>query len=137
MILIVFVLSYLLRVIYDLIDSWSSTSEMTSYKEYMFAVLTCIPFDLLPIFVVLLFHRRNLRQIGYDKLLTYDNVNTLDRGTLTTDNTQDFASNNIDDSCDVQQRKRARSNLGHRNPHSHSFHKETNNNRNSGPLIPD
>ena len=62
-ILIFFVMSYLLRMIYDIsVDTYYS---FESYWDFFLAILTCIPFDIMPIYVVMLFHRRNLHQINY------------------------------------------------------------------------
>ena len=58
-ILFFFSLSYLLRVLYDIYYGFTKRSE--TYANMQIQVLAGIPFDLLPIFVVLLFHRRNLR----------------------------------------------------------------------------
>ena len=63
-ILIFFGMSYLLRVAYDLLIESPIAIKLTTFTIYYFRVVSCIPFDILPIFVVLLFHRRNLRQIN-------------------------------------------------------------------------
>lgn len=63
-ILIFFNMSYLLRVIFEVIVDTNPFTEMDTFIKFMIAIMTCIPFDILPIFVVLLFHRRNLNQIA-------------------------------------------------------------------------
>ena len=59
-ILFFFTLSYLLRVIFD----WSFGFETSghSFTFYVIALITSIPYDLLPLALVLFLHRRNLRQ---------------------------------------------------------------------------
>ena len=64
-ILILFSISYLLRVIYDIFIGFSETDG--TFTSYMIGATTGIPFDLLPIVVVLLFHRHNLRQINLSR----------------------------------------------------------------------
>ena len=61
-ILVLFSISYLLRVIYDAYIGFDDSDG--SYRSYVIGSVTGIPFDLLPIVAVLLFHRHNLRQIG-------------------------------------------------------------------------
>ena len=63
-ILIFFNMSYLLRVIYEVVVDTDSFTEIATFSKFMITVLTAVPFDLLPIYVVLLFHRRNLNQIA-------------------------------------------------------------------------
>ena len=65
-ILIFFNMSYLLRVIYEVVVDTDSFTEIATFSKFMITVLTAVPFDLLPIYVVLLFHRRNLNQITRD-----------------------------------------------------------------------
>ena len=60
-ILVLFSISYLLRVIYDIEIGFVDRDN--SYAVYMIGSWSAIPFDLLPIGVVLLFHRHNLRKI--------------------------------------------------------------------------
>jgi len=60
-ILVLFSISYLLRVIYDLANGF--TEEHDDFTIYLLATFTGVPFDLLPIVVVLFFHRHNLRKI--------------------------------------------------------------------------
>ena len=64
-ILILFSISYLLRVIYDIIVGFSDTNG--TFALYMIGATTGIPFDLLPVVAVLLFHRHNLRQINLSR----------------------------------------------------------------------
>jgi len=61
-ILVLFSISYLLRVIYDAYIGFDDSDG--DYRSYVIGSVTGIPFDLLPIVAVLLFHRHNLRQIG-------------------------------------------------------------------------
>ena len=68
-ILVLFSISYLLRVVYDLGVGFTDDS-CTSFECYVIGTMTGIPFDLLPIVAVLLFHRHNLRQIGASNKLT-------------------------------------------------------------------
>ena len=63
-ILIFFNLSYLLRVIFEVVVDTDSFTEIATFPKFMVGILTAVPFDLLPIYVVLLFHRRNLNQIA-------------------------------------------------------------------------
>ena len=62
-ILILFSISYLLRVVFDILCVF--TPGIIVFPGYMIAIVAMIPFDLLPIFVVLIFHRRNLSQITH------------------------------------------------------------------------
>ena len=60
-ILVLFSISYLLRIIFDVIVGFTDSDG--GFESYMFGTLTGIPFDLVPVVAVLLFHRHNLRQI--------------------------------------------------------------------------
>ena len=60
-ILLVFSISYIFRVIFDVVIGFHK-QYAHSYLDYMLAILSCIPFDILPITVILIYHRRNLRQ---------------------------------------------------------------------------
>ena len=60
-----FSLSYLLRVVFDIMIGFSETD--TPFRNYMCGSFVVIPFDIVPIYVVLLFHRRNLRSITHSK----------------------------------------------------------------------
>ena len=67
-IMIFFSMSYLLRVIYDIGVGFHDVGH--SFGIYMISAWSGVPFDLMPITIVLLFHRRNLncsaKQIQYD-----------------------------------------------------------------------
>lgn len=58
-ILVLFSISYLLRVIYDIAVGF--TESHGGFKGYMVGSVTGVPFDLIPIMAVLFFHRHNLR----------------------------------------------------------------------------
>ena len=60
-ILIIFSISYLLRVVYDLCAVMPYRLEF--FPQLMINLLATIPFDLLPLLVVIIFHRRNLSRI--------------------------------------------------------------------------
>ena len=75
-ILVFFSLSYLLRVIYDLgigFHNWEA-----SFAIYMISTFSGVPFDLVPIIIVLLFHRRNLncstKEILYDEVSSQESL---------------------------------------------------------------
>ena len=59
-ILLFFSLSYLLRVAFDTYIGFEL--RFTSFTVYVLVLLVCIPTDLLPIILVLSFHRRALNQ---------------------------------------------------------------------------
>jgi len=67
-ILIFFAISYLLRVVYDSIEGFEESGH--KYYIYIAGLICCIPFDLLPVFIVLCFHRRNLKQVKNWTFLT-------------------------------------------------------------------
>ena len=60
-ILIIFSISYLLRVVYDLCAVMPYRLDF--FPQFMINLLATIPFDLLPLLVVIIFHRRNLSRI--------------------------------------------------------------------------
>ena len=64
-ILVLFSISYLLRVIYDIIIGFTETDG--NFNSYMIGTTTGIPFDLLPLVAVLFFHRHNLKQIDLSR----------------------------------------------------------------------
>ena len=61
-ILTLFSISYLLRVIYDSF-AVSPTYPISFFFIDMVSLFSTIPFDLLPLVVVLFYHRRNLSRI--------------------------------------------------------------------------
>ena len=71
-ILIFFVMSYLLRMIYDIVIA--SSYRFYTYWDFFLAILTCIPFDIMPIYVVMLYHRRNLKQINNGNKMGYEEI---------------------------------------------------------------
>lgn len=64
-ILLFFAISYLLRVAYD--SSIGFEMNKSPFYLYILALLTTIPFDLLPVIIVLAFHRRTLNKM-YQKV---------------------------------------------------------------------
>jgi len=58
--LLVFSISYLLRFFFDVLLGFKGTG----YKTLMLDVWSGIPFDIIPIYVVLLLHRKNLCEIN-------------------------------------------------------------------------
>ena len=60
-ILIIFSFSYLIRVVFDFF--WLVPENADYFTKLMVSMLAVVPFDLLPLLVVLFFHRRNLSRI--------------------------------------------------------------------------
>ena len=58
--------------IYDMLVD--STYRLHDFEDFFLAILTCIPFDIMPIYVVMLFHRRNLRKINYNSKEGYEEI---------------------------------------------------------------
>lgn len=60
-ILVFFSVSYLLRVILELFLGYADTYE--NYTDYVILVCSTVPLDLLPISIVLFYHRKNLSRL--------------------------------------------------------------------------
>ena len=87
-ILIFFSVSYLMRVIYDIVGL-DLILEKKQFIGYLTESMTAILFDLLPIFVVLNFHRRNLRQMNQKR--SEHNIPTLQDSATIVENEVDFS----------------------------------------------
>ena len=59
-ILILFSISYLLRVVFDI--GAVLPTNLKSFEYYMVALISTIPFDLIPVSVILIVHRKNFNQ---------------------------------------------------------------------------
>ena len=62
-ILFFFAISFILRVAFDIFIGFQLQGQ--DFLWYQLAILGTIPFDLLPVFIVLCFHRRNLHRIQH------------------------------------------------------------------------
>lgn len=60
-ILIIFSFSYLIRVVFDFF--WLVPENVDYFTKLTVSMLAVVPFDLLPLVVVLFYHRRNLSRI--------------------------------------------------------------------------
>ena len=54
----IFSLAYLLRSLWDILPQ---EQDKNTFRDYMIDLLLGIPFDIVPILLILLFHRRNLK----------------------------------------------------------------------------
>lgn len=61
MILMIFDLSYALRVIYDT-DLFVDNIDLNSFASYMISLFSGIPLDIVPILLILFLHRKNFRK---------------------------------------------------------------------------
>lgn len=64
-ILVVFSMSYLLRTVFDIFYGFAHNDK--TFSSYMIYAYTGVLFDLLPIFIVLIYHRKNLTKFQHGK----------------------------------------------------------------------
>lgn len=65
-----FATSYLIRVVYDFLIGFDIKGK--GFGTYFTTVIFCLPFDLLPVYILLYYHRRNLVQMKSQMLNSRD-----------------------------------------------------------------
>ena len=68
-ILMIFDLSFALKIVYDT-NLFIDNIQMSQFSIYLVSLLSCIPFDILPITLILILHRKNFQKASNYETIT-------------------------------------------------------------------